>query len=185
MKKAYLAIILLLIQIRSFAQREYVERSADILCLAPAVTGLAKACAEDDWQGVLKLGLSSATGIALNYGLNASIAKDRPQMPENPGWSDRHSFPSTHTMAAFDGSTFLIRRYGWKWGVPAYAVSTYVAWSRIHSGQHNIWDILGGAAVGVGSALLYTRPRIKDKELVIAPATFGDGACGLYAALKF
>lgn len=167
------------------AQQQFVRRTTDLLCLAPAATGLVKAIVDKDRKGILQLGLSSATGIALNYGLNACIKKDRPEMPQHPGWSDRHAFPSTHSMAAFDGATFLMRRYGWKWGVPAYIVSGYVAWGRVYTKHHDWWDVLAGAAVGAGSALIYTRPICKDLDLTIAPASFGDKGGGMYLSLHF
>lgn len=174
-----------MVQICALAQQNYVKYSSDVLCLAPATTGLVKAIVDNDKKGILQLGLSSVTGIALNYGLNACIAKDRPEMPQNPDWSDHHAFPSTHTMAAFDGSTYLMRRYGWKWGVPAYVVSTYVAWGRVYTNHHDIWDVLAGAAVGVGSALIYTRPLTKDHDFVIAPISFGETHTGMYFSLSF
>lgn len=167
------------------AQSRFVERSTDVLCLAPAATGIVKAIVEKDRKGVLELGLSSITGIALNYGLNACIKKNRPEMPSDAGWSDRHAFPSTHTMAAFDGATFLMRRYGWKWGIPAYAVSTYVAWGRVHTDRHDWWDVLGGAAIGAGSALIFTRPFARDIDLSIAPASFGNSGAGIFVAMRF
>ena len=152
------------------------------MCLAPAATGLVKSIVEKDRKGILQLTLSTATGIAVNYGLNACIKKNRPEMPNQPSWSDRHAFPSTHSMAAFDGATFLMRRYGWKWGVPAYAVSCYVAWGRVHANKHDWWDVLGGAAVGAGAALLYTRPFAKKADLAISPAMFGEKGGGVHVA---
>ena len=167
------------------AQSEFVKRSTDVLCLAPSATGLIKAIAENDKKGIIELGLSSATGIALNYGLNACIKKDRPEMPLEADWSDHHAFPSTHTMAAFDGATFLMRRYGWKWGVPAYVVSTYVAWGRVNAGKHDWWDVLGGAAIGAGSALVFTHPFVRNADLTIAPATFGNNSAGVFMVMRF
>ncbi|MBO7609212.1 MAG: phosphatase PAP2 family protein [Muribaculaceae bacterium] len=182
----HIALLLMLsLTCSMWGQSKFVERSTDVLCLAPSATGLVKAVVENDKKGMLQLGLSTATGLALNYGLNACIKKDRPEMPENPSWSDRHAFPSTHAMAAFDGATFLMRRYGWKWGVPAYVVSTYVAWGRVHSDRHDWWDVLGGAAVGAGSALIFTRPFVKDVDLTIAPVTFGNQGTGVYVSVKF
>lgn len=168
-----------------FAQSKLVERSTDVLCLAPSATGLVKAIVEHDRKGILELSLSSVTGIALNYGLNACIKKDRPEMPLKAGWSDHHAFPSTHTMVTFNGASFLMRRYGWKWGVPAYAVSTYVAWGRVHVGKHDWWDVLGGAAIGAGSALIFTRPFVRNVDLTIAPASFGDHGAGVFVAMQF
>lgn len=167
------------------AQSKWVDRSTDVLCLAPAATGLVAAIAQRDKKGVMQLGLGAATGIAVNYGLNACIRKERPQTPATPGWSDHHAFPSTHTMAAFDGATFLMRRYGWKWGVPAYAVSAYVAWGRVHTRKHDWWDVVGGAAVGAGCALIYTRPFTKNIDMNIAPAAFCYEAKGITATFNF
>lgn len=166
-------------------QSKFVEQSTHVLCLAPAATGLVKAIVEKDNKGLVQLGLSTATGLALNYGLNACVGKDRPVMPDHPGWGDHHAFPSTHAMVAFDGATFLMRRYGWKWGVPAYVVSTYVAWGRVHADRHDWWDVLAGAAVGAGSALIFTRPFAKNADLTIVPVTFGNQGCGVHFALKF
>ena len=185
-KMRFIAIALMtVLACNMWSQSKFVERSTDVLSLAPTATGLVKAIVEKDNKGLLQLGLSTATGLALNYGLNACIKKDRPEMPENPGWNDHHTFPSTHTMVAFDGATFLMRRYGWKWGVPAYVVSTYVAWGRVHSDRHDWWDVLGGAAIGAGSALIFTRPFVKNVDLTIAPVTFGKQGIGVYVAVKF
>lgn len=161
------------------AQSKLVRRSTDVLCLAPSATGLVKAIVEKDKKGVLQLGLSSATTLAVNYGLEAVVKKDRPD------GTGHHAFPSTHTAVAFDGASFLMRRYGWKWGVPAYVVSTYVAWGRVHAKRHDWWDVLGGAAIGAGSAFIYTRPFTKNMDLTISPASFAGDACGLMATIQF
>ena len=178
MKKLKVLFVILLFPLWSYGQT-WVERSTDVLCLAPSATGLVKAVVEKDRKGIVELGLSSATTIALNYALEATITKDRPD------GTGHHSFPSTHTAAAFDGATFLMRRYGWQWGVPAYAVSAYVAWGRVHAQRHDWWDVLGGAVLGAGSALIYTRPFAENIDVVVAPATFGKDGCGVYMALSF
>jgi membrane-associated phospholipid phosphatase len=76
---------------------------------------------------------------------------------------------------AFSGATFLQRRYGWKLGVPAYAVSTYVAWGRVYSKRHDVWDVLAGAAIGVGSALVFTRPFAEKHNVTLAPIAWPEG----------
>lgn len=180
-----LYVIILCFMAKAWGQHKFVERSTDILCLAPAATGLVKALVEKDRKGCLQLSLSAVTGIAFNYGLNACVKKKRPEMPARPDWGDRHAFPSTHSMAAFDGATFLMRRYGWKWGVPAYAVSCYVAWGRVHAGKHDWWDVLGGAVVGAGAALIYTRPFAKKTDVAISPAVFDNQGAGVHVAMRF
>ena len=94
---------------------------------------------------------------------------------ERPDGSDMHSFPSNHAGVAFSGATFLQRRYGWKLGVPAYAVSTYVAWGRVYSKRHDVWDVLAGAAIGVGSALVFTRQFAEKHNVTLAPIAWPEG----------
>lgn len=161
------------------AQSDFVKRSTDVLCLVPSATGLVKAIVEKDKKGILQLGLSSATTLAVNYGLEACIKKDRPD------GTGHHAFPSTHTAVAFDGASFLMRRYGWKWGVSAYALSAYVAWGRVYAKRHDWWDVLGGAALGAGCAFIYTRPFVKNTDISIMPATFGQDGKGLMAVVEF
>ena len=161
------------------AQSKFVQRTTDVLCLVPSATGLVKAVMENDRKGIVQLGLSSATTLVVNYGLEAAIRKDR---PDGDG---HHAFPSTHTAVAFDGASFLMQRYGWKWGVPAYAVSAYVAWGRVHANRHDWWDVLGGAVIGAGSAFIYTRPFMHNMDLSIAPASFGNDAKGVMAMIQF
>ena len=161
------------------AEEKFVKRSTDVLCLLPDATALGLAIARHDTEGLKQLGLSTATCLAVNYGLELCIRKERPD------GTGHHAFPSTHTAVAFDGSTFLMKRYGWKWGVPAYVVSSYVAWGRVYSDRHDWWDVLGGAAIGAGAAFIFTRPYIKDVDIAISPTSFGDRAYGLTATIQF
>ena len=158
---------------------KFVKSSTDALCIAPSATGLCIAIAKHDKEGIKQLGLSTATCLAVNYGLELCIRKDRPD------GTGHHAFPSTHTAVAFNGTTFLMKRYGWKWGVPAAVVSSYVAWGRVHTDRHDWWDVLGGAAIGAGSAWIFSRPFTHDVEVNISPTTFGDRAYGFTATIQF
>ena len=155
------------------------KRTTDVLCLLPDATAVGLAIARHDTDGLKQLGLSTATCLAVNYGLELCISKRRPD------GTGHHAFPSTHTAVAFNGSTFLMKRYGWKWGVPAYVVSTFVAWGRVHTDRHDWWDVAGGAVIGAGSAFIFTRPFVKGVDVAISPTTFGDRAYGLTANIQF
>ncbi len=155
------------------------RHTTDVLCLLPDATALGVAIAKHDTEGMMQLAFSTATCLAVNYGLELCIRKDRPD------GTGHHAFPSTHTAVAFNGSTFLMKRYGWKLGVPAYVVSSFVAWGRVHTDRHDWWDVLGGAAIGAGSAFIFTRPFVKDVDVAISPTTFGDRAYGLTATIQF
>jgi hypothetical protein len=59
------------------------------------------------------------------------------------------SFPSAHAASMFATATVLERHFGWKAGVPAYAVASYVATSRIQARHHYLSDVVFGATIGV------------------------------------
>ena len=178
-KRLFIALLLTMTILNGMAGDKFVKSSTDALCIAPSATGLCIAIAKHDKEGIKQLGLSTATCLAVNYGLELCIRKDRPD------GTGHHAFPSTHTAVAFNGTTFLMKRYGWKWGVPAAVVSSYVAWGRVHTDRHDWWDVLGGAAIGAGSAWIFSRPFTQDVEVNISPTTFGDRAYGFTATIQF
>lgn len=100
---------------------------------------------------------------------------------ERPDGSDDHSFPSGHTTVAFATATNIHYWLGWKWGVPAYALATFVGFERFHDSKHWVSDILAGATIGVlfgrGSANKWMKGRI-------APM-FVEGGFGLKWVYEF
>jgi membrane-associated phospholipid phosphatase len=65
------------------------------------------------------------------------------------------SFPSGHSSLAFSAAASLsIQCKKWYVTVPAYLWATSVGYSRVYLGEHYPSDVLGGAAVGIGSAYL-------------------------------
>lgn len=176
----FLAYIMLVSALPAIAQvRKAVETSTDIAMFAPAALGAGVALVEGDYKGLLQLGEALAVSVATSYALKYTVRKTRPD------GSDNRSFPSNHTGFSFAGATFLQKRYGWKWGLPAYLVSGYVAWGRVHARRHDVWDVLAGAAIGVGSGLLFSTPFAKEHDIVVSPVVNHDGGCGVYMSMKF
>ena len=81
-------------------------------------------------------------GAVWTIGIKEASRRSR---PEGTGFS----FPSGHTVAAFASATVLQRRFGWKVGLPAYAVASYVGASRIEMRRHYLSDVAFAAALGV------------------------------------
>ena len=75
---------------------------------------------------------------------------------ERPDGSNRQSFPSGHAASAFATATVLQRHYGWKAGVPAYALGSYVALARMSWNKHHASDVVMGAGLGIASARTVT-----------------------------
>ncbi len=159
--------------------REAIETSTDILMFAPAAVGMGIAAIKNDYRGMLQLVEGCATSVAASYLLKYTVKKQRPD------GSDNHSFPSNHTGFAFAGATFLQRRYGWQWGVPAYLAATYVGWGRVYSKRHDTWDVLAGAAIGVGSAFLFTKPFTERHNVVLVPFIAPNVDCGVCFSMNF
>jgi membrane-associated phospholipid phosphatase len=65
-----------------------------------------------------------------------------------PSGEDHSGFPSGHAADSFMFATVLTHHYGWKAGIPAYAVAAYVAASRLEQRKHHLTDITVGAAIG-------------------------------------
>ncbi|MBQ2787355.1 MAG: phosphatase PAP2 family protein [Bacteroidaceae bacterium] len=153
--------------------RDAIKTSTDVLMFLPGAVGAGVALYEGDYKGMLQLVETGATSVAAAYILKYCVDKRRPD------GSDNMSFPSNHAGVAFAGAAFLQRRYGWKWGAPAYTVAAYVGWGRIYAKRHDVWDVLAGAAIGVGSACLFTTPFARNHNLSVAPFALPDGGGGV------
>jgi membrane-associated phospholipid phosphatase len=78
----------------------------------------------------------------LTQGIKFAADRTRPD-------GSNYSFPSGHTSSAFATATVLQRHYGWKVGLPAYALAGYVGGSRLAENRHYLSDVLFGAAIGI------------------------------------
>lgn len=113
-------------QLEISSQRKAVRTSGDIGAVLLPVAGLTAILIQKDWEGLKQGALAGVTTLGVTYALKYAVKKERPD------YSDNHSFPSMHTSVSFAAASFIQRRYGWKWGLPAYVVSTYVGWSRVY-----------------------------------------------------
>ncbi len=125
----------------------------------PAAAALALIIIKKDKKGFWQFTISYGTTLGATILLKYAINKPRPD-----GATDGHAFPSGHTSVAFSGTSFVQRRYGWKFGIPAYLVAAYVGYSRIEglNDRHDGWDVLAGAVVGIGSTYIFTTPYQRD-----------------------
>lgn len=159
LKKLCSKLILLFICITStsaFSQGDAIETSGDVLLLAMPASALAGSLIAGDYEGTIQFAKGFALNQAVTFGLKYAINKDRPYDNGVRG------FPSGHTSTTFQSAAFIQKRYGWSYGIPAYALAGYTGYSRINAHKHDGWDVLAGAVVGVGSAYLFTTPYQKE-----------------------
>lgn len=91
------------------------------------------------------LGMLQATLYAnvVTAGLKYSIREPRPDS------SERDSFPSGHTAAAFAFASYVACRHSLGWGLAAYSLATFVGFSRINDNRHFLHDVTAGASIGI------------------------------------
>lgn len=157
-----------------------IEKIGDYAQFAPAAASMISLITHGDEKGSLQFLKSCAANLAVTWTIKYAIDKPRPD-----GRTDGRAFPSGHTSAAFHGAAFLQRRYGWKYGIPAYVVAGFVAYSRLEgiNERHDGWDVLGGIVVGVGSAYLFTTPY-QQEHLELSFAS-GNGSYSIGVTYKF
>jgi membrane-associated phospholipid phosphatase len=96
------------------------------------------------------LGAQFVNGI-ITLTLKVTVRRTRPNGGE-------YSFPSGHASATFATASVLERRFGWKVGIPAYALGGYVAASRVQQNQHYLSDVIFGATIGIASGRAVVLP---------------------------
>ena len=127
-----------------------------------------KVMQRNGYETIIALGI----GTVISEALKKTIDRTRPadEYPNEifvtkPIHGD--AFPSGHTTLAFATATSLSLEYRkWYIVVPAYAWATSVGYSRMYKGYHAPSDILGGAAVGIGSGYI---SHWLTKKLFTAP----------------
>jgi len=77
---------------------------------------------------------------------------------ERPNGADNQSFPSDTTALAASGSSFLWGRYGWEYGLPATAVTGFVAYSRIQAHDHRWYDTVASLGISAAYGYVVTTP---------------------------
>ncbi len=128
--------------------------------------------------------LSTLEALSLNGLLTTGlkvIAQDHSPNGESLAW------PSGHTSSSITLATVMNEYYGPWVGVPLYALSGFVMYERMETGEHWASDIVFGAALGyvVGKTVAdHYKPQLFGME--VAPYMSADtGATGLALYKRF
>ena len=118
-----------------------------------------------DKEGEHQFYKSFATNAGVTYGLKYGVNRTRPN-------GKRYSFPSGHTSTTFQSASFIHKRYGLKYAIPAYLGATFVGYSRVDAKAHYTSDVVAGAIIGSLSGFYFTT---KQKKLNIQPIAMKSG----------
>ena len=127
------------------------ETAGDIIAVAIPALAYGSTFYMDDKEGRQQFYYGFATNIAATQLLKSTVHKER------PNHSDDNAFPSGHTSLAFQGASFIHKRYGLEYGIPAYIGAGFVAYSRVNADEHDVTDVLAGAALGIASSMYLTK----------------------------
>ncbi|MEE9196179.1 MAG: phosphatase PAP2 family protein [Alphaproteobacteria bacterium] len=144
-----------------------------------AIPGIAAlvSLGKDDQEGIVQLAATWALSTGMTEGLKRLADKTRP----NGG---RHSFPSGHMTNAMAGASYLHYRYGWKYGLPAYAAAAVVGLSRVKGNFHRWEEVVAGAAIPNLTAYILT-DTLDDNVIIIPVFDLKKKNFGILAGLRF
>jgi hypothetical protein len=137
--------------------------------LPAAITVYAVGRAKDEPK-VSHVGMDLLQALAVSEAIVNALKF--PTQRERPDGSNKLSFPSGHAADTFAFATALERHLGWKWAVPAYIFSSYVAISRLPDNRHWLSDTAFGASVGIIAGRTVTRHG-RDFPVTVAPVPGG------------
>lgn len=141
------------------------EKSGDALLFILPAIAYGSTFYIDDAEGRIQFYKTAATNLIITQALKYATHKKR------PNGEDNLSFPSGHSSVTFQAASFIHKRYGTKYAIPAYMAATVVGYSRVEADKHYTEDVLAGAALGIISSFYFTKPYkgfaikpIADKE---------------------
>jgi membrane-associated phospholipid phosphatase len=168
MKKYILILFLFFFAIGYSNAQQVIEDIGHVSQIGLPITALGISLLKGDKKGSIQLLKSFALESGLVFSLKKIINKKRP----NGG---KYSFPSGHTAVSFMSSTYLWKRYGWEYGVPATILAAFVGYSRygIDDPAHYFSDVVAGAIIGIGSSWIFTKSQKSDVQIdVIGDMSF-------------
>ena len=125
-----------------------------------------------DKEGMIQFAKAFGVNVLVLTILKRTINKPR------PGGYGAYAFPSGHTAAAFQAASFIHRRYGFKYSIPAYAGAMYVGYFRDKGARdrHDMWDVAAGAILGTTMSFIFAKKAKFKKVRVYSYPLDGGGA---------
>lgn len=121
--------------------------------------------------------VNTGASVVVAFGVKTVLKKAIKE--ERPDFSDNQSFPSGHASLAFAAARSIDKEFrkDYIWiSIAGYAAATAVGIERIANKHHYWYDVLAGAAIGIGSAELtwWLSDMIIGKGSNVAVGTSGN-----------
>lgn len=130
------------------------ELAGDVLTLLIPSVAYGTTLVTGDKEGQMEFYKSYGSTVALTTILKKTVRERRPNNS-----SSTESFPSGHASSAFAGATFIHKKYGIEYAIPAYLGAIYTGYSRVHAQKHYTHDVIAGALLGMGLSWYFTSSK--------------------------
>jgi membrane-associated phospholipid phosphatase len=115
---------------------------------------------------------AQALNAVLTRSIKAVAGRHRPS-----GGPD--SMPSGHTTATFASAAVLQDHFGWKVGIPSFAMAGFVGWTRIRDQAHWLTDVLVGASIGIAVGHTVAKDH-RGRKWTVVPVASGKTVAVYY-----
>jgi membrane-associated phospholipid phosphatase len=152
------------------ATEKHIETAGTAVAIAVPLIAGGISIYKHDWTGVAQLGTETIMTVGTAYALKQFVKERRPD------GTDFQSFPSDTTALSASGSSYLWGRYGWRYGLPAFAATQFVSYSRVQARKHHWYDTLASSAIAAGYGYVITTPFKKRYGVRTDLSASPDGA---------
>ena len=165
----------------AFAAKSSLTTAGDVTQVLVPLTAIGIATYKGDTEGQKEFLKSFAVNTAMIFALKYSLRNTEWGTRPNGG---KHSFPSGHAAAAFQGAFFLQNRYGIEYGAPAMAVAGFTGYTRVKGKYHHWRDVIGGTALAFG-VNHFLVSRYEDEKVVQVSTNVGRNTAMLGMQVNF
>lgn len=142
--------LLLLMAAGETAEADTIKSTGTDAAIALPLVAAGISLYQDDRMGLAQLTVDTVATVGTAYALKHVVREKR------PNGTDFQSFPSDTAALAFAPAQYLWDRYGWEYGVPAYAAAIYTGYSRVEAKEHHWYDVAASAGFAFGFSKLFT-----------------------------
>ena len=158
--------------------QKHIETQGTGVAIALPLTAGAITLWKHDRVGSAQLVAETILTVGTAYALKNIVREER------PNGADDHSFPSGTTALSASGSSFLWGRYGWEYGLPAFAATQFVSYSRVQARDHHWYDTLASSGIAAAYGYVLTTP-FKKKFNVDTSLSASPGGAYVHFAYDF